>query len=153
LPPNTVYGRLGVSPGPGQAIPFQVLKDQLSLIANIATTQTSAPTINSFNCGQLVPLAGAALSSVTAAPPTNFPAGCFIRFYNADPMPNAGTTGAKVIAVNGIDGCTTGQPSTYLWPQQLMEITNNKAGTGWMITRCPGLWEVPTGTVIINVDP
>lgn len=44
LPPNTVVGRTGVSPGPAQAIPFGNLASLLPNVSNVATaTTTSTP--------------------------------------------------------------------------------------------------------------
>jgi len=125
-----------------------------SVLSSVASTQTSAPTITGNNCGQTIPLAGGTFYNISIGPASGFPAGCTIRFINADPMPTgANATGAKLITVSGINGCTSGEPSTYVWPQQSIEIISNSTQAAWQITKCPGLWEMPQGVFTLNADP
>jgi hypothetical protein len=46
LPPNTVFGRLGIGSGPGQAIPFAILTN--NLLSNMAGVTVAADSANLF---------------------------------------------------------------------------------------------------------
>lgn len=108
--------------------------------------------VQSSDCGERITASGGSFYTITIGAASGFPANCVLKISNTDPMPTgANSTGAKVVSVNGTNGCTTGQTSTYVWPQQSIEVA--KIGSAWQITRCPGPWEAPAGAFQINVDP
>lgn len=134
----------------------------LDLSGTIAASQytdqqraiTSTYTVATSDCGGRIQTTSG-FYTITLGAPSGFSGGCVVRLTNADSLPTGSNNtyvGAKLISVNGINGCTPAEPSTYLWPTQTMEVTNVN-GSLWEITRCPGLWTVPSGSFIINVDP
>lgn len=136
-------------------IPFSSVTSATGFPNTVTATQTVAPTITSANCGNKVLLGGGTFYSFSVSAVSGFPAGCTIQFVNVDPMPTgANSTGAKVITITGINGCTTSKNQTYVWPKQTMEITSDSSSSLWIITKCPGLWEMPgNGNFTLNVDP
>ena len=86
---------------------------------------------------------------------SDFPVGCRVTITNSDPLPTgSNSTGAKWITVGGIHGCQpTDWEGTYLYPLQTMEVTVVASDT-WQITRCPNLWQIPSGNqFVLNWDP
>ncbi len=98
LPPSTVYGRLGISAGPGQAIPFATLGAQLS------GTET---TVNDANYALVAADRTIAYTALTAARTVTllaasaYPAGT--KLYFLDRSGNANATKTISLAPTGAD--------------------------------------------------
>ena len=108
---------------------------------------SAAYQLTSADCGSLIVATGGTFYAVSQS--GSYPVNCVVRILNNDPMPTgANSTGAKF--VNFVN-CVPSQSGTYLWPQQTMEVT--LVSGAWVPTRCPGLWEAPSSTFTINIDP
>ena len=102
--------------------------------------QTSAPTITTAACGNVVAAGGSAFYSLTVGAASGFPAGCTITFANTD------TGRAKAMAVNGVTWPNGG----FLWPLQTSAIVN--VANAWVIANSPGRWAL-AADVTFFVDP
>jgi hypothetical protein len=103
------------------------------------------------DCGVRLTASGG-FYNISADPASSYtcPGGSYIvRITNSDPMPTgSNATGAKFVPfVN----CWGGNPGTYLWPQQTIEVA--VVGSAWMATRCPGRWVLPSGIMAFYYDP
>jgi hypothetical protein len=118
------------------------------------TPFTSGPvTVDSAHCGWNYVLGGGAFYNTTFPSASEMPLGCAITITNADPMPTgANATGAKWVAIGVASACQARNGGFYLWPQQSMQVSVVSNGV-WQAIQCPGLWELPSGVVTINVDP
>lgn len=106
--------------------------------------------LQTTDCGGSVIFSGATFYSFTVAAATGFDTTCRVTFRNSDPQ--TGTTGAKILSMTGAQmRCSGGAASSvYLWPQQTASIV--RVGSTWMM-ECPGLWQAPQSTLVINFDP
>lgn len=118
------------------------------------TPFTSGPvTVDGAHCGWNYVLGGGAFYTATFPSASAMPLGCAITITNVDPMPTgANATGAKWVAVGVAPACQARNDGFYLWPQQSMQISVVSSGV-WQAIQCPGLWELPSGVVTLNVDP
>jgi hypothetical protein len=118
------------------------------------TPFTSGPvTVDSAHCGWNYVLGGGAFYVATFPSASEMPLGCAIIVTNADPIPTgSNATGAKWVAVGVASACQARNGGFYLWPQQSMQVSVVSNGV-WQAIQCPGLWELPSGIVTINVDP
>jgi hypothetical protein len=118
------------------------------------TPFTSGPvTVDGAHCGWNYVLGGGAFYTATFPSASAMPLGCAITVTNVDPMPSgSNATGAKWVAVDVAPACQARSGGIYLWPQQSMQVSVVSSGV-WLATRCPDLWELPSGVVTINVDP
>ncbi len=118
------------------------------------TPFTSGPvTVDGAHCGWNYVLGGGAFYTATFPSAAAMPLGCAITVTNADPMPTgANATGAKWVAVGVASACQARNGGIYLWPQQSMQVSVVSRGV-WQAIHCPGLWELPSGLVTLNVDP
>jgi hypothetical protein len=118
------------------------------------TPFTSGPvSVDSVHCGWNYVLGGGAFYTAAFPSASAMPLGCTITVTNADPMPTgANATGAKWVAVGVASACQARNGGFYLWPQQSMQVSVVSSGV-WQAIQCPGLWELPSGVVTINVDP
>jgi hypothetical protein len=99
------------------------------------------------DCGIRITAGGGAFYAISQS--GSYAAGCKVGITNTDPIPTgSNATGAKFVDFVKCNPSLTG---TYLWPQQTMEVT--RIGGAWVPTHCPGLFEMPTGNFVFNVDP
>jgi len=118
------------------------------------TPFTSGPvTVDGAHCGWNYVLGGGAFYIAVFPGASAMPLGCAITVTNTDPMPTgANATAAKWVAVGVAPACQARNGGIYLWPQQSLQVSVVSNGV-WQVTQCPGLWELPSGIVTINVDP
>jgi hypothetical protein len=118
------------------------------------TPFTSGPvTVDGAHCGWNYVLGGGAFYTATFPGASAMPLGCTITVTNVDPMPTgSNATGAKWVAAGVAPACQARNGGLYLWPQQSMQVSVVSSGV-WLVTQCPGLWELPSGVMTINVDP
>ena len=117
---------------------------------------TSAYTIgqsSNNDCGIHIVASGGTFYAISANAASTYSCGSgnfFVEITNNDPMPTgSNSTGAKF--VNFVSCTSTAGSGTYLWPGQTLRaaVINN----AWVPVRCPGPWEMPSGTFTLNVDP
>ena len=110
-------------------------------------------TVDRAHCGWNYVLGGGAFYTAAFPDASAMPLGCAITVTNADPMPTgANATAAKWVAVGVASACQARNGGFYLWPQQSMQVSVVSSGV-WQAIQCPGLWELPSGVVTLNVDP
>jgi hypothetical protein len=107
-------------------------------------TMSAAGNVPTTACNQTVSAAGATFYAIGVS--GSYATGCKITILNADPK--TGTTGAKFIS---FVSCTPGQTGTYVYPLDSIEVQFD--GSAWAATRCPGLWPMPSGVFVLNVNP
>lgn len=172
MPANTLYGRLGVSPGPGQAIPFATVAPLLGSVVGPGPTVVGNVPVWSN-------VLGTALGA--GSPPGNFPSSVQTVNYTLAPTDcgttvqlGTGSTGQLALTIPAISGFTlpceievengdttrgktfsgAGLPSNaplLLMPQQTIKF---KILSGaWAVTKFPGRWKIaPSTTITLNTD-
>ena len=145
LAANTVVGRLGVGPGPCQAIPFATLASQIlpgGVPTNALNIQTSSYAIAPTDCGKTIQAGVGSTGFFTLTLPavTGFAPTCVVTVKNGD------TGRGKLLSGFPAD---LGAGFSILWPNQTVVVAILN-GT-WFTLQNPGVWQAP-GSVTLNVD-
>lgn len=138
LPANTVYGRLGIGPGPGQAIPFLTLGNQL--FGGNAGVQRTA--IADTNYTAVTTDTQIAYTSITAARTVTLPAAS--SFTNGrilvirDDSGSVNSTRTISVAPNGGDTINGVNATTVIMSTPKLAVFLESIGTGWRIPTTVG---------------
>lgn len=135
LPANTVWGRLGVGTGPGQAIPFSVLTTP-QVCAGNRLAKTAAYPVANTDKWKNISLGGTAYYALTFAAGTDYDSNFSVCVLNED------ATRAKSIVL-------TGGSTFKLWPGQSVIIYNSNSV--WQ-TLGRGRWKTPGGGLNMYAD-